>query len=72
MDINNKLEVFRKVYNLGLRDIERAMERSYCKEHLIDKYKYCRDKDGFHGNFTFLFQLDEHNAKLLFDYIGFN
>jgi len=71
MDINNKLEVFRKVYNLGLTDIEKAMKDSHCKQHLIDKYKYYRDKDGFHGNFSFLFQLDNYNAKLLMDYIGF-
>jgi len=70
-NINEKLEVFRKVYNLGLTDIEKALEKSYCLDHLIGKYKACRDRDGFHGNFSFMFQLDEYHAQLLMTYIGF-
>lgn len=70
-NVNDKLELFRRVYNLGLTDIEKALADSWCLDHLTDKYKYYRDKDGFHGNFSFMFQLDCEHARMLMQYIGF-
>lgn len=71
MTTNEKLEIFRKLYCLGLSDIEKVYEGdNHMKDHLCNKYKASRDQYGFYGNFHFLFQLDEHNAKLLLERIG--
>ena len=70
-NVNDKLELFRRIYNLGLNDIEAAMVKSHCQEHMIDKYKACRDSEGFYGNFKFFFQLDLYHAQLMMDYVGF-
>jgi hypothetical protein len=71
MNVHEKLEVFRKVYNLGQRDIEKAFEGMQVKDHLVGKYIGYRDTHGFDGNFHFLFALDEYNAEVFFNYINF-
>ena len=72
MTVNQKLEIFRKLYCLGLGDIETVFEGSgdNLKEHLCSKYKRSRDDYGFYGNFHFLFQLDEENAAKLLERVG--
>jgi hypothetical protein len=70
MDTNEKLEIFRKLYCLGLSDIEEVFEGTGLEEHLANKYIASRDKHGFYGNFAFLFELDNDNAKLLLKRIG--
>jgi len=70
MNTNEKLEIFRKLYNLGLSDIEKVFEGTGLEEHLANKYKSCRDKNGFYGNFAFLFQLDLENASKLLKRVG--
>ena len=70
MDTNEKLEIFRKLYCLGLSDIEEVFEGTGLEEHLAGKYMACRDKEGFYGNFAFLFQLDNEMASLLLKRIG--
>lgn len=71
MDTNQKLEIFRKLYCLGLKDIEQVYEgQGSLKDHLCDKYMASRDKHGFYGNFDFLFQLDTHNAEKLLRRVG--
>lgn len=70
MNTNEKLEVFRKLYNLGLSDIEQVFEGTGLEDHLARKYEASRDKHGFYGNFHFLFQLDLENAKLLLERVG--
>ncbi len=73
-DTNEKLEIFRKLYCLGLSDIEKAFEGEgeSMVNHLSGKYLDCRERYHFYGNFDFLFKLDLRNARLLLDYIGFN
>ena len=68
LSVHDKLELFRRVYCLGEQDIENIYGYN---DHLVCKYRSCRDDDGFYGNFTFLFELDENNAKYFFEYIGF-
>jgi len=70
MDTNNKLEIFRRIYCLGGGDIAAAFKGNDIADHLMAKYESHRDKDGFHGNFSFLMDLDLENSKILLDYIG--
>ena len=71
MDVNNKLEVYRRVYCLGGGDIERIFKDDYRLEHYIGKYKHYRDKDGFFGNYSFLTYLDLDAANKMLNYVGF-
>jgi hypothetical protein len=70
MNTNEKLEIFRKLYCLGLSDIEKVFEGTGLEEHLSSTYMRSRDKHGFYGNFHFLFQLDLENAEKLLKRIG--
>lgn len=72
MTTNEKLEIFRKLYCLGLSDIEKVFEGSDIKDHLCKKYKNARENHGFFGNFAFLFSLDNKNASRLLSRIGFD
>jgi len=68
-ELYNKLELIRRVYNLGISDVEKALEKSHCKDHMIRKFIGYRDEYGFDGNFRFLFACDEHNADLMLTYL---
>lgn len=72
MNTNEKLEIFRKLCGLGLKDIETVFEGSDIKDHLCRKYKNARENHGFYGNFAFLFSLDNENASRLLSRIGFD
>lgn len=70
MKINKKLEIFRKIYCLGDLDIRKIFSDNY-EEYWKYKYEDCRKTYGAYGNFHFLFQLDNENAKKFLDYVGF-
>lgn len=73
MKTNQKLEIFRKIYCLGMRDIQNIFEEESIQQQAYweNKYESCREGFGEYGNFHFLFQLDEDNAKKFLDYVGF-
>jgi predicted transcriptional regulator len=71
LTINQKLEIFRKIYCLGDHDIKKIFgEKSY-EDYWKFKYESSRETFDSYGNFHFLFQLDEDNAKKVLDYVGF-
>jgi hypothetical protein len=70
MKINQKLEIFRKIYCLGDLDIRKIFPDNY-QEYWKYKYEDCRKTYGAYGNFHLLFQLDEDNARKFLDYVGF-
>jgi hypothetical protein len=72
MNITQKLEIFRKIYCLGDRDIKKIFdsEENY-EEYWKFKYEDCRKTYGDYGNFHFLFQLDNDNATTFLNHVGF-
>ncbi len=65
----NKLEVLRRIYCLGIGDIENIFGSD---EWLIKKYENCRESlSGGYGNFKFIFDLDLEHSERVFSYLGF-
>ena len=62
MDTHAKLEVIRKIHNLGEYDIAKMFDNN---EHLLNKFREHKNP------FKFLMYLDSGNAEALFDYVGF-
>lgn len=71
MNVNQKLEVLRKLTCLGMNDIEDLFGNDSFGQHLQNKYTECRENHRQYGNLAFLLQLDEENAQKVLDRIGF-
>ena len=71
MNIHQKLEIFRKIYNFGDKHIKEIFGEAEYEKYWKFKYEDCRKTYGAYGNFHLLFQLDEDNAKRFLDYAGF-
>lgn len=71
MNVNQKLEVLRKLTCLGMNDIEDLFGHDSFGKHLQNKYTECRENHLQYGNLAFLLQLDEENAQKVLDRIGF-
>ena len=72
MDINQKLEIFRKIYCLGEDDIKKIFGSAEYERYWKFKYEDARKTFKAYGNYHLLFQLDEDNATKFLSYVGFN
>jgi len=70
--IHKRLELLRRINCLGQTDIEKAFEGDGMLPHLLHRYEKCRTEHGTHGNFEFIFRLDEDYARRLLDKIGYH